>query len=651
LAFNFSIYLHTKKLKNLIIAVGVTMLSLNVLAQDKLPEFGVISKADLQMKTCDFDPDTDVVYLLDVGDATILSSIEVVTERRMRIKILTEKGIAKGNIKLDYYSHDQYEQIDNVKGYTYNLDAAGNIETLPLEPTMIFDKKLDNSYSEIAFAFPAVKVGSVIEFKYRLIKHRGCVYIDDWYFQKSQAVRCSSYHVTIPTSLIFTMQVVKRQEVLTTKPNVADEGYSFTMKNIPGLGNEPYQAGIKDYIQRVDFQLSGYVETGGFKHSYITTWDKLTDKILEDEFIGFQLRKKIPATADLNAALATAKNDQQKTEMVYRYVQRNMDWNNDYSIQSDDGIKKAWDKKSGNTADINLILLTLLKDAGIKAYPCMVSTRENGKVNTSYPFMGQFNAIYIYAVTDGKPYILNAADKYNPPGLIPANVQFSHGFVVDSKSGGFISLSSYEHKNKQQTSAHLQVDENGRFVGRGNVSRFNYAKNYGRRTYTNDNVKEWISNKSGMEITIDSVATSGWDKDTDPLNVSINFSGALQTSGEYSFLPYNLFSGFNESPFIADKRQTDIDFGYTQQYTMSGGHTIPQNYVFEELPKNISMIMPDTSIVFTRITQQQNNTVNFRITMECSRPQYSTEEYPMLKEFYRKLYALLNEKIVIKKKL
>ena len=61
-----------------------------------------------------------------------------------------------------------------------------------------------------------------------------------------------------------------------------------------------------------------------------------------------------------------------------------------------DGIKKAWDKRSGNTGDINLILLSLLKEAGVIAYPCLISTRNNGKINTAYPFLDQFNALYVY---------------------------------------------------------------------------------------------------------------------------------------------------------------------------------------------------------------------------------------------------------------
>ena len=146
------------------------------------------------------------------------------------------------------------------------------------------------------------------------------------------------------------------------------------------------------------------------------------------------------------------------------------------------------------------------------------------------------------------------------------------------------------------------------------------------------------------------MTTTGNTNDALPLDANVFFSGVLQRSGDYAFLPYTLFSWFGKSPFVADKRQTDVDFGYTQQYIMSGSYTIPANYAIEELPKNIKMIMPDTSIIMSRITQQQDNTVMYRLSIDYRRPQYSAEEYAPLKEFYRKLYALLNEQIVLKKK-
>ena len=59
--------------------------------------------------------------------------------------------------------------------------------------------------------------------------------------------------------------------------------------------------------------------------------------------------------------------------------------------------------------------------------------------------------------------------------------------------------------------------------------------------------------------------------------------------------------------------------------------------------------MPDTSIVFTRRIAAQNDLLNMRITLEIRKPVFTASEYEPFSEFYKKLFGMLNEQIVIKK--
>mgnify|MGYP001548075516 FL=1 len=124
----------------------------------------------------------------------------------------------------------------------------------------------------------------------------------------------------------------------------------------------------------------------------------------------------------------------------------------------------------------------------------------------------------------------------------------------------------------------------------------------------------------------------------------------MNASGEYNYFTITLFQGLEKNPFIADERQTDIDFNYPQSYTLVGRVSIPDGYEFDELPHNISMIMPDTSIVLRRLLQADSSSIQFRINLDFSKTFYSAADYPLLQEFYKKLFNTLNEQIVIKKK-
>ena len=83
---------------------------------------------------------------------------------------------------------------------------------------------------------------------------------------------------------------------------------------------------------------------------------------------------------------------------IHNYVRKNLSWNGDESIYSSNGIKYAWDKKTGNNADLNLIMIDLFREAGLKAYPIIASTKGNGTVNTQYPFLQQFNVTLAYVI-------------------------------------------------------------------------------------------------------------------------------------------------------------------------------------------------------------------------------------------------------------
>jgi len=104
-----------------------------------------------------------------------------------------------------------------------------------------------------------------------------------------------------------------------------------------------------------------------------------------------------------------------------------------------------------------------------------------------------------------------------------------------------------------------------------------------------------------------------------------------------------------KNPFIADERSSDITYGVNQKYSLRGIFTIPAGYSFEELPKDIRMVMPDKSITMTRYMQATGNKISYSVVVEFNQPVYAVEDYPEFKEFYKKMVEMLEEQIVIKK--
>ena len=73
-------------------------------------------------------------------------------------------------------------------------------------------KQIDKEYSETSFALPAVKVGTVFEYKYKMTR-KSFGYIPSWTFQQNIPVLYSAYNIIIPEYFKFTVQAIRRPEM------------------------------------------------------------------------------------------------------------------------------------------------------------------------------------------------------------------------------------------------------------------------------------------------------------------------------------------------------------------------------------------------------------------------------------------------------
>jgi hypothetical protein len=197
-----------------------------------------------------------------------------------------------------------------------------------------------------------------------------------------------------------------------------------------------------------------------------------------------------------------------------------------------------------------------------------------------------------------------------------------------------------------------EIDKEGKLNGEVSINSYDYARldrittaRKGKKDFTE---KFFSSNNPG--VTIDSISLENIEADSLPLVQRVYFNQQLNSSGEYQYFSTNLFTGLEKNPFVSDQRISDIFFGFLQNHTIIANIAIPDGYTFEELPKNMKMIMPDTSIVITRISQANDERLSTRIILEFKRPYYTAMEYEGFKEFYKKLFDMLNEQFVIKKK-
>jgi len=623
----------------------------------KLPDFGDVTKEELQMTECAFDKGAAAMVIFNEAESVFRLNLNspskpffVQTAYRVRIKVFNQKGFNNADITIRYPTSDKMVSITHLSAQTYNIDASGSVVITKVDKASVYDKKINSRYAEKSFAFPGVKEGSVLEYKYVMEN----VLDDEWYFQKRIPVQYSRFILDFPTEL--EMAVIPSCSLPLQRGRAADKGagnYSwYAMEKVPGFSDEPFMSCREDYLQKIDTRLAAVTLFGEPRRSMLSTWPGIIRELVEDEDFGRQLKKDIPRTADLEKLLQGITDPFKKMVTIHNYVRDNMEWNGYDNIWALEGVKSAWKDKKGTSGEINLILINLLKDAGLSVYPILVSTKDNGLVNTSMPGYGQFDKVLAYVNIGDDVYVLDATDKYASATLVPLDVMASEGLLIakiESFDWGWRTIWNPKNIFSRNVFINAEADSTGKLQGMATVTADGYERKKLLPKGKNSigGLKDHYS--TGASIKIDSINVENGETDTLPLIQYINFESTGSSTGGYNYFTLNLFTGLEKNPFLAEERVTDIIFSANQRYQINGVVFLPEGYAMEGLPKDIRMIMPDTSIVFSRQSAFNGGILNFRYTLEFKVPVFAKEIYPEFKEFYKKLFALLNEKFVYKK--
>lgn len=648
----------------------LNLVCISSFGQKHLPGFGKVSEEELEMKDCSFDPGAVAIKLIDYGKLVYDRGLEGMTlfktkyEFRTRIKILKKEGFDLANVEIPFYAYNNDEKIWDIDACTINKDENGKASVINVGKANISTRKINKRISKLVIVFPEIKEGCIIEYRYKLDRD-AFTSIKSWYFQQNIPTRYSEYDINVPAMLRFSTQptITGFMDVQTTTDddviNVGGNAYRFKMirkrfimKDLPGIGTEPYMGSADDYKQRVDFELSK-IDMGNNQVTNLkSTWSDVAEILSADEDFGKQLIKPVP---EADALINTAKqitDPRSRARFLFRQVNARFKKVNEDEIFADKGISHALMKSEGNRADANLLLVALCQKSGLKSFPILMSTRENGLVNTLNTSLRQFNRVYCY-IEDGQDFlVLDAADAYSVFGLIPPDVVNTRGFIVNPAVAKWIDITDNKHKYAMIIALQGDVDANGLMKGTCSISSSDYCKAEHKAAYYKgiEEFKKEYYQTPYPSVTMDDYQVKNLDADSLPLTENIGFHSQLSESGNYRYFNTNYFNGFDKNPFIAVARKADVDFGYVQDYTIYGNFTIPEDYEFDVLPRNIELLMDGSQTKFSRVYNVSGNVLDMRVVISMPETFYPAASYDDLREFFSKMIYSLNEQIIIKKK-
>lgn len=643
----------------------ILLFCISTYAQDY--KFGRVSENEVEEVFYPLDSTADAAYLYKYRRSYFNYSqnvgFQLITEIHHRIKIYTKEGFDYATKSISYYNPDSgdSESVSSIKGYTYNIEN-GKLEKEKLSKSSIFKEKTNKYTTKVKITMPNIKVGSVIEYKYEIISPFATS-IGDVEFQKGIPIKKLDSQLEFPEYYTFNKMSKGFYNVpmkTSSKPSSIGDlrfttnVFTFEDENIPALKNdEAFVANIDNYRGGMKFELSNtnFIAIGGSFKNYTTSWENISKEIYKSSAFGGELDKSSYYKDDLNALLQNAKTDSDKLISIFQFVKSKVKWNGFYGKYTDKGVRSAYKENVGNVAEINLILTSMLREAGLNANPVLVSSRGNGI--PLYPTFNGFDyLISIVQFPDNSYVLLDATEPYSLPNVLPVRaLNWDGRLVTKDGNSSWIKLSSTNYATEENMiMAKITDDLTIEGLARTKFENLN-ALNF-RRNYNHIKEDELIEKyEEDNKVEVENFKISNKEELGQPVARIVQFlsEDLIETINNKVYIEPLLFLTQRKNPFKLDERKFPVDFGTAWKDINRVSLDIPEGYTVESLPETMAIALPENVGVFKYQVQQAGNKIKVFCSLEFNSPIIPAQYYAYLKDFYGKLVKKESEKIVLVK--
>jgi hypothetical protein len=626
------------KHKNLLaIAISLILLSNTLYSQNKQKiKFGEPVMEDLQMTRYAPDTSAAAVILYKKG---YFSSEDFTFKVHVRIKILKPTGADHANFTLDVPTKSMIE------GKTYNLEN-GEIVTTKVEKANIFKEDVTKEYFVYKVFFPNVKPGSVIDLKY---SHD--MLPSKLKFQDVIPVKYNELTLESSQYVFFKKSMFGFVPVKTVAPN------KWVAENVPAIVKEPYMPHYSNYATHFQFALETISIPGRMTKDYATTWERVATLLMDDEYFGGVLKTSAFLNEKAKELRESNLSKVEKINEAYKYIRENIKWNEYESASASERFRENWKTThSGNSAEVNLLLVSLLKKAEINARPVILSTRSNGLLNQFSASFVSLNYVIAYVDEPDTKMLLDACMVNGRPGIIPDYCLNINGLVIDVNGyTQWLDLTKVKPFRKKQF-IQIAVTETGEAKAEVTTTFDDYAFLDWMQTYEEQGANEekmnvaFAGSKSEMisqykVVNVDKVKLNCQDRKVMDLESTEYF----QSLGNEFILTAFVTEEF-ENPFNAEKRLFPIDFNYPLNKSVTVSVLLPMNLSIKEIPKSVTFVPENGGAKFNYMSSVNGNRLTLKADLIVEKQFFTEDQYASLKNFFSEVSKKIGTPIQIDKK-
>ncbi len=603
-------------------------------------KWGKVTSAEWQLKETPLDTNANAVVLSDVAELSFAYGAPAVFRRHRRIKILKQEGVKEANIQIPYYSKDFSESVNFIKAETLNMDPeTKRVEVLPVDEKDIFVININENWSAKKFAFPGVTVGSIIEYSY-VVESKHFIELKEWNFQCNLPTNHSEFTAKIDQG--FDVKVVYRGFQLPAKYGKIKTSH-WELDNLKAIKNEPFYPNAEDYAETIRLQLVGYLvgdPTGGSEYiKVIDGWEAIAKRFREGDYYVTYVRDRDFTKPILKSIVDTSDNALAKAQKIFYYIQKNYTWNKHRDIDPNLSSKEMSEKRVGTTSDINMMLISLLRNSGLDASPVLISTKDHGPITKAFPLLSQFNQLIASVTIDGKTYFLDAADDSYPFGTLPPADIATAGFKIGQNDFTWIDI---PFSNKFKADSYMKVDFSDPSASTmyWRTQYDGYAAVVIREKLEAEGNDEMFARRlilsDGYNWDLDSLSIQNRKDNQKPLVIACYFhrSDSNFTAKDRIFLNSISHFSFEHNPFTAPTRTLPVDLGYPYEENMVVVYKLPKGFMVKDKPAKSDYMLPNGKGAAHFMASTSGVFLNTKLSFTVSNPLFFPNEYPMLQQFF-----------------
>ncbi len=635
-------------------------------AQDKVTiKFGKIAVEDFNLSK--YKPDTSeaAIVMADIGEshyeADGFLGYRLVYTHYKRAKILNKNGYKIATVTIPLYSRGPNgEKLLALKANTYNLENGQVVDIKADDKSVLTENFTGDIYLK-KFTFPGIKEGSIIEFSYT-VESAIQLSLQPWSFQGEYRCLWSEYSASIPEAFDYVILQQGFNPYYINEENYDMEfrlkiiKHHWAMKDVPALTEEKYTSTINNYVSKIEFQLSSIHFPGKNLQNIISDWTKISEQLMASENFGTDVTKNNGwLDDDLKTITGHAPGKLEKAKKIYAFVRDHFTCTQYERTQISAPLKTIFKNRSGNEAEINLLLAAMLNRENIHSDPVILCTSSHGFVNEFYPLLYRYNYVLCDAIIDSSVYFLDASRECLDFNHLPEYCYNGQARIINKESPRPVYFRADSLQETKLTSVFITNDDkqphdiSGTFQSNlGDYGSYKLREKLTKKT-ENEFFKDIrLSNNNEMKI-----ENTGIDSLTQPeYPATVHYEFAIKNGASADIIYFNplMSEALKENPLKATTRKYPVEMPYRMDEVYTFDMEIPVGYVVEEMPKSEKIVLNGVDGFFEYLIDKNETDIQLRTHIKLNKANFPVEDYGILRDFFSYVVKKQSEQVVFKKK-